>query len=261
MSFALRKANSVRLIYPFMNLRSFDLSMSTASSQVNELIVTSVFVFCRVEYVLLSLVRSDGLMWTPVYFQPAYFSPEGEERKSDSKVVRCTCSKSKRMPFCDGSHRHPWYKLSFQQNIRGVMGGQFPSAFAILSSQLYACILLNHARLDGLTPFCAQVRGAPSIARPSSSSQALRSSAALLSTSFRKLTTTIEPPLRRRCRRRRRLARTALRDHPLPTCASKSHAQGRYFSGLPQGPCGAPAAPAGGRMLLRWAPCAGPLGP
>ena len=53
----------------------------------------------------------------------AYFSPDGEERKSDSKVIYCTCNKSKRMPFCDGAHRKPWYKLSFQQNVRGLMGG------------------------------------------------------------------------------------------------------------------------------------------
>uniref|UniRef100_A0A7S0I3Z0 Iron-binding zinc finger CDGSH type domain-containing protein n=1 Tax=Hanusia phi TaxID=3032 RepID=A0A7S0I3Z0_9CRYP len=49
-----------------------------------------------------------------------WVSPDGEERSSHSKVVRCKCGKSKTMPFCDNSHRLPWYKLSVSQNLRGM---------------------------------------------------------------------------------------------------------------------------------------------
>jgi hypothetical protein len=48
---------------------------------------------------------------------------EGEERKSDSKVVKCSCGKSKKMPFCDNSHRLPWHKLTFRQKVGGVFYG------------------------------------------------------------------------------------------------------------------------------------------
>lgn len=65
--------------------------------------------------------------------QRKWVSEEGEERKSDSKVVKCTCGKSKKMPFCDGSHRKPWHKLTMSQNIRGLVGGKDPSKSLSLS--------------------------------------------------------------------------------------------------------------------------------
>mmetsp|Transcript_21943 Transcript_21943/g.72464 ORF Transcript_21943/g.72464 Transcript_21943/m.72464 type:complete len:98 (+) Transcript_21943:57-350(+) len=48
-----------------------------------------------------------------------WVSPDGEERSSESKVVKCRCGKSNTMPYCDNSHRHPWYRLSLAQNLRG----------------------------------------------------------------------------------------------------------------------------------------------
>jgi hypothetical protein len=132
MSFVFRKANPIKFTSSSINSRSLDLSLRMASTGVSDWdLFTAVFRPC-----LLcdpNIVDLDSRFFS----QAAYFSPEGEERKSDSKVVRCTCSKSKNMPFCDGAHRLPWYKLSFQQNIRGVMGGWQLSSIA---SSLHAHI-------------------------------------------------------------------------------------------------------------------------
>jgi len=58
-----------------------------------------------------------------------WVSAEGEERKSDSKVVKCNCGRSNKMPFCDNSHRLPWAKLSVSQKIRGTFGGKKGSLY------------------------------------------------------------------------------------------------------------------------------------
>ena len=112
-----------------------------------------------------------------IFFQPKYFSPEGEERKSDSKVIYCTCNKSNRMPFCDGAHKLPWYKLSLQQNARGLMGGAQFCGFPTLQRQ-------NNAAAR------AQARGAPFTASRSSSQWGPGSSAFSFTRRSRTRTTT-----------------------------------------------------------------------